>query len=915
MDKEFPPYFKYWGKAKKDVNQDGADYHLLPYHCLDVAAVCYEWLYADTKLSAELSNYLGIPRAQFTSMMSMFMAMHDLGKFASAFQALFSNASSSLIFPNSRKCYDGSRYRHDRLGTWFWRKLRKQICERCTEGNGLDRRQQRYLTKPLNIIMDCMLGHHGVPVELDEPGIEGFTESQNLIAADAFAVDLIALFQPEFTEVMYLNDSEWLAKLRQVSWHIAGIAVLCDWIGSDQTDFPYVSDEIPLDVYWQNARKQAQKALESKQLIRSFKVAPFVSVENSFGFKPTPLQSWAEKVEIADTPQLFILEDVTGAGKTEAALTLTHRLMQKGVASGFYFGLPTMATSNAMYKRVTEHYLSMYESVAKKPSIVLAHGAREMNSLFQQTVITSGKDNSDYNADDKTALAECHRWLADSRKKALLAPVGVGTIDQALLAVLPKRHQSLRLLGLHNKVLIFDEVHAADEYMFELLEGLLKLHLHQGGSVILLTATLPLKQRKKLVEIWQTASRDEVILPKKTCFSDFPLATQVAPGTVNPVQEATMPSREAVSRAVKVTFLHDEASCIERIINTTESGDCVVWVRNSVDDALAAYSVLSVQMSNPDDCILFHSRFTLNDRNFIEAKVLNVFGKHAEVGTRAGKVLIATQVFQESLDADCDLMISDICPIDDLIQRAGRLHRHSRDKFGKFTPNKSDQRGQPELIVHTPHWTDNPSDEWVSKDFRNISYVYPSAGRLWLGMRELLKLGSMRMPQDARQLIEAVYSDEGREQIPASLIAQEQQVLGDERARENQAFARKLNWETGYQITNRGRWEEDEIEINTRLSEREEVQVVLLKVSEQDHLTFWCEHKQHAIQLSTLKLAKNKYADNLSPVPEKYQAQLEELQTKYPVLKSKQCWIPEQDERFGYSPVSGFYQKNIKEEL
>ena len=139
--------------------------------------------------------------------------------------------------------------------------------------------------------------------------------------------------------------------------------------------------------------------------------------------------------------------------------------------------------------------------------------------------------------------------------------------------------------------------------------------------------------------------------------------------------------------------------------------------------------------------------------------------------------------------------------------------------------------------------------------------------------------------------------------------------MGDERARENQAFARKLNWETGYQITNRGRWEEDEVEINTRLSEREEVQIVLLKVDAQERLTFWCEHKQHAIQLSTLKLAKNKYADNLSPVPEKYQAQLEELQTKYPVLKSKQCWIPEQDERFGYSPVSGFYQKNIKEEL
>lgn len=915
MERELPLYFKYWGKAKKDSEQQGADYHLLPYHCLDVAAVCYEWLSADTKLTSELSDYLSISRPQFKSLMSLVMAMHDLGKFASAFQALYPNKSSKLIVPNSRKCYDGKQYRHDRLGTWFWRKLRKQVCEQLAERNGLDKRQQRYLTIPLNILMDCMLGHHGVPVELDEPGIEGFTESQNLIASETFIADLVALFQPSLPETIFQNDSDWIEKLKQVSWHIAGIAVLCDWLGSDQADFPYSSEYMQLDTYWQQARIQAQRSLKSKQLIRSFNVAPFYSVQDSFGFTPTPLQRWAEKVEITDVPQLFILEDVTGAGKTEAALTLTHRLMQKGVANGFYFGLPTMATSNAMYKRVSEHYLKMYDSVEEKPSIVLAHGAREMNSLFQQTVISSGKDNSNYNADDKTALAECHRWLADSRKKALLAPVGVGTIDQALLAVLPKRHQSLRLLGLHNKVLIFDEVHAADEYMFELLEGLLKLHFHQGGSAILLTATLPYKQRKKLTEIWQATAANAVQPLTKTGLDDFPLATHVTPGVVNPVRENVLPSREEVSRAVKVTFLHDEVSCIEQIISAVENGDCVVWVRNSVDDALAAYTKLSDQMSNPDDCILFHSRFTLTDRNAIEEKVLSVFGKHTEIGSRNGKVLIATQVFQESLDADCDLMISDICPIDDLIQRAGRLHRHTRDKQGKLTPDKKDQRGQPELIVNAPHWDDNPNEEWVKKDFRNTSYVYPSAGRLWLGMRALRELGVMRMPRDARRLIEAVYCEEARKQIPADLLSQEQRVLGEERARENQAFARKLNWETGYKISSRGRWEEDELEINTRLSEREEVQVVLLKLDAHEQLAFWCGHQQHAIELSTLKLAKNKYADNLCPIPEKYQEQLDRINARYPVMKFKQCWIPEQDKKFGYSPVSGFYQKTFKEEL
>src|SRR5690606_22251998 len=144
-----------------------------------------------------------------------------------------------------------------------------------------------------------------------------------------------------------------------------------------------------------------------------------------------------------------------------------------------------------------------------------------------------------------------------------------------------------------------------------------------------------------------------------------------------------------------------------------------VWIRNTVNDALEAYQTIQQQLEHSDDAILFHSRFVLNDRKIIEGKVLDILGKDSDGQIRRGKVLIATQVFQESLDADADVMISDICPIDDLIQRAGRLHRHTRDSNGQYQPNIADARSAPELWVHAPEWDENPKSGWLSADFMN----------------------------------------------------------------------------------------------------------------------------------------------------------------------------------------------------
>ncbi|WP_341217942.1 CRISPR-associated helicase Cas3' [Neptunomonas phycophila] len=902
-----PSYFKYWGKAKKDSSQDGADYHLLPYHCLDVAAVGELLFSSEKQVTKDLAEFLELQPEQLQRLFTFCLCLHDLGKFASAFQKLYSAPNSDLLIPECCKEYDGREYRHDRMGLFFWQDLVREKLPELLGLSSCDNRDKERCFDSLMVIMNSVLGHHGQPINTNSPrSIKAYTEPHNLAAARDFVVDIVALFQP-MVSLEHFKSAEWRRRLEQVSWQLAGIAVLADWVGSANDYFEYHAVPMSLESYWSHAQKTAKDALASTDLDRAPFVRPFQSIEAHYGFPPTPLQKWAASVEVDSTPQLFILEDVTGAGKTEAALALTHRLMEAGAADGFYFGLPTMATSNAMFSRIASHYHQMLDAQEKQPSIVLAHGAREMNELFREAVLSSKATDKPYSSNDETATVQCNHWLADSRKKALLAPIGVGTLDQALLAVLPRRHQSLRLLGLNRKVLIFDEVHAADEYMFELLESLLSLHLHQGGSVILLTATLSQKQREKLTAIWLKSAGLPATSLKNT---HFPLATKVSISASESVQEIPLKSREDVSRTVAVDFIKSADACIELILDAVALGQCVVWIRNTVNDAIEAYQRVMALLDKPENCLLFHSRFVLQDRKNTEDRVLEYFGKQSDGDVRKGKVLIATQVFQESLDADADVMISDICPIDDLIQRAGRLHRHTRDDTGAYQRTITDARPSPVLYIHAPTWSENPASDWLSKDFLTTQYVYRSPGRLWLGMRELKTLGRIQMPTDARQLIESVYSDAAYDQIPEMLKHQENELIGGERSKAAKAKSQLLRWqEYGYCDRSSDHWYEDNSDISTRYSDIETVEVLLLRVTEEGHLTSWVEDPNFAIQLSTVKLSKNKYADKLASIPPHLEGLLEGLERRYKPVSFLKCWVPEYDKNYAYDSVLGFSEQ------
>ena len=880
-------YFRYWGKAlpcspqKNDRLNDR--FHLLPFHSLDVAA-CGRRLLALPSFSLKsLAQELQWPQAQVDALFVFFLALHDLGKFARVFQGLVPHLSPDLVEPDEDKVYSK---RHDTLGWWLWRKFIEDQC--------LPPELPRAESEFWQVWMRSVTGHHGKPpLEVEDGGHFRADASDYFLRADRNAAHL---FMQELAELFLakhlplpIPQKEQLAIIKKHAWHLAGLSVLADWLGSSQSYFPYRSAPLTLQAYWAMAQQQAQQAVTNAGL-QSGAVRSWSQPTELFGYlqEPTPLQQYAATVELDDRPQLFLLEDVTGAGKTEAALILTQRLMQAGRAHGLYFALPSMATANQMYQRVGQVYRQLYENTAQ-PSLVLAHGARQLLEEFRQSVIQTGEQTADvnYQPDEATASAQCNGWLADNRKKALLAEVGVGTLDQALLAVLPARHQSLRLLGLAGKVLLVDEVHSFDEYMLSLLRTLLTAHARQGGSVILLSATLSLDERDKLL----AAYRRGLGITQYEGLADerYPLAVQAG----QHLKTHACATRPQVRRQVQIQMLHQEEDAIDWIVKQANQGHCIAWIRNTVDDARRAYQAL-VQHMPDEHVLLFHSRYAMGDRLDIEADVLQRFGKHSQGAQRVGRVLIGTQVLEQSLDFDVDAMISDLAPIDLLIQRAGRLQRHARQANGDPAADGEEQRLPPVLHVLTPEPVDAPVADWYASMFPKAAYVYPDAGKLWLGARALQQAGCIVTPGEAgqsgavRELVEAVYGADIYA-VPECLQKASTQQIGQDLAMQSQARFNALQLDKGYCIDSSARWYEDH-QVPTRLGD--ETLTLYLAVQRNGALGPLRDEALHAWEQSAVRVRATLAKSLTMQWQRQFDAAIAALRNQYRLLEEPAFILP-----------------------
>lgn len=742
----FPLYYHYWGKTAEDDR-----YHLLPYHCLDVAAVGWVFLRRNIQIRQRLANLLGLDEIEFNILSRFFLGLHDIGKYARHFQALQPDLYRKL----QGEVVELNYVRHDALGAVLWRSC---IRPHCSEHGYFGVNPQHGKRPPSDTSVDywmhTVMGHHGKPVTHSEPEVrtlfwmDYFPES-NQQAARSFFDDWYVLSGASAVEVLPST-----AKVKAASWWLAGLAVVCDWLGSNQDYFVLESEPMALEEYWQQALKQAEKAIDMSGILPS-KIAPERGLSELFGkrFKtPTPLKAQCLDLPLRKGPSIYLLEDMTGAGKTEAALILAHKLLTETGESGLYFALPTMATANSMFDRMGNVYRRLYANEAT-PSLMLAHGARRLHKGFREAInIPLNATHKEYGDDTQPADVHCAAWLSDNPKKSLLAEVGVGTVDQAVLGILPSRHQSLRLFGLLGKVLIIDEVHAYEEYLFRLLKALITFHTVSGGSVILLSATLPHKQRKQLLEAFYEGVG---VLPKsleRLGDQDYPLLTRAS---TEGQDEMVLSSRVEVSREVGVERIDTLEQAEALITEVVRQGRCLCWIRNTVYDARDAYRELKLRHPEwPID--LFHARYALADRLKIEGRVVNRFGKQGGEAERSCQILIATPVVEQSLDIDFDEMISDLAPVDLIIQRAGRLHRHCRDEKGNLV-GALDQRGKAILRLFAPEAVDESDEEWFAGFLPKAAFVYDNHAQLWLGLRLLMDKDGFSMPDDARRLIEGVY--------------------------------------------------------------------------------------------------------------------------------------------------------------
>lgn len=797
--------YNYWGKA----GSAGEDYHLLVYHNLDVAAVGQCYLRRHPSLLHSLAGMAEVEPKSLMKWIVFLLAIHDLGKFSNAFQGLREDLLRLLQGVTKQKEY---LLRHDSLGfkclfegDLIWAFFQDKAPEVDEDD----------LKDVLEIWLAPFMGHHGQPPLYERRSLKSFFLPEDEEAALNYIRAVSELFFKEqsFSFIGWEDFDDFENGFCRVSWWLAGIATLCDWIGSDSNFFSPVSEEMPLRDYWEEyAIPRARKALDNSGVFPA-NTAQRKEFSSLFPEIPelSPLQAAVDELRINPGPQLYVLEDVTGSGKTEAAFTLLQALTGTGNAGGAYIALPTTATANAMYDRTSEFYRNVYEK-KENPSLVLAHTDRDLSDSFQQSIIPGSWTASNYIKEEPDASGICNAWLADSRKRSLLAHVGVGTIDQALLAVLITRHQSLRLLGLKEKVLLVDEVHANDIYVHTLLRRLLEFHAAAGGSAILLSATLPRKMRQELLHSFSFGAGCE---PPEIQSNEYPLISRL---DCEGLSEIPVESRKEVSRSLRFNLVEDEEYIYSRILEETENGNCVVWVRNSVNDALQAYK--RMHEFYPENKVhLFHARFALHDRLRIESDILGRFGKYSTEKKRSGHILIATQVVEQSLDLDFDFMVSDLAPMDSLIQRAGRWRRHIRDKEGNlFEDGGDDQREDNPILIYGPFPDANADSNWIKGFLPATAAVYSDHTQLYKTACWITEKGRVDIPEDSRDVIESVFGEIEKWDIPKAFDFNAAKVQGERNARANLAdLSNSVNLGDGFRNSYGPWW--SEARTPTRLGE------------------------------------------------------------------------------------------------
>lgn len=726
-----------WGKAKKiDLNNEiKYSYHPLICHLIDVAAVA-EVIW-DSVLCKYLKNRLdhvlfdGIP---FSKELIIFLAgIHDIGKATPIFQSKVPELAKILL-KFGLKTFSDDQYHSILSGQIFQ--------NACNSG---------ILKLPINNsefvhgIRYVLAGHHGAfpkstnfgELIAEHIGDESWKKVQQTIIE--IIIEFSGLNHFSNTNRKTLKESIDWKEINAILMFLAGFISVVDWIGSNECFFDYYInfenlEELKED-YLELSRSRAKKAFkiigwdgwkttEDRETMDFKDVFPFIR-----DLRPLQLEI-VKKLNSIPSPSLTIIEAPMGEGKTEAALYLEHYFETNKQMQGSYIALPTQATANQMFKRVKKFLSQVKKGV--RVNLHLLHGNALISDEYELL-----KTNSKNFEQESNIVAD--EWFS-YRKRGLISPFGVGTVDQIMLSVLPLKHFFVRLFGLAGKVILIDEVHSYDVYMSTILEDLLRWLHYLGSSVILLSATLPSHKRKKLIETYQSKNVEieEKPYPRLIICSEDEIITSTFDTTLQKTGE----------ESVLIEWI-EEKDIVDKIKLSMKDGGRTALICNKIGRAQNFYNNLEFLKDQGIKIDLLHSRFPFHRRKEIEDDLLTRFGKNKD-HTKNAQLLISTQIIEQSLDLDFDLMISDLAPIDLLFQRMGRLHRH---------PN--DEKGRP---VSRPKPLKRPQF-WIIKPRLNESKIpqfsFPIYSKYVL-LKTFLNLWSVKtisIPDDLEPMIETVYSD------------------------------------------------------------------------------------------------------------------------------------------------------------
>ncbi len=747
-------------------------------------------------MKACLSGEIGLAEEAAGRWLSMQIGLHDIGKAIPPFQSLHAPSRERLEaagFPFKAAGYGpGESVHHGHASI--------PILIDWLSGGGAARGWSRETIEGIA----AMIGyHHGKLVcrhnWLEQGGLfggRGMLRSSDMLGSDVWKTERINLLDAV--------AAAWGAQLppriagRGRAWpswlmSFAGWCTLADWLGSMEKAFPEVDHGDTLAGYIPRSRAGAGIALAeagfaSRPALRMMPFGDLFRTPEGKPREPRPLQKvMIERLAAGapGKPTLTIIEAPAGEGKSEAALYLALR-QQAGDGSGIYIAMPSQATSNALFARFESFIQLAHDPQAGAANLVLVHGTsalhpaqERLHQLFLdatralKTIYDAEEEGKGGNEDAgrppaaDEARVETASWFMP-KKRSLLAPYGVGTVDQALLGVLYAKHFFLRHIGLAGKTVIFDEVHAYDTYMNALFHRLLEWLRESGANVILLSATLPDDTRRRMTAAWTghpLAAGDA-----QAGYRPYPAVWQVrAPG--EPAQgdedaaEVGPHSFDAVlSQSAELSFSSPETADVAgAVVAAARQGAAVAVIVNTVGRAQAIYRevirILEAYAELPITSYLFHARFPYEIRSRIEEDVLRQFGPGRVPGQPA--ILVATQVAEQSLDIDADVMFSDLCPIDLLLQRAGRLHRHEDRHLNKRPALYSTPVLH--ILIERPAAGELPDIREISANGK----IYDKAMlyRTWQLLHARI---AWSLPGDYRTLIEGVYGDDAA-LVPAGL--------------------------------------------------------------------------------------------------------------------------------------------------